>query len=109
MASHTNGPWTVVDGRQIYGPNRDDELLAEVTDTAEGLEGGDGVADANAVLMGAAPDLLAVLLAYEQWEASLILDDNSWRNGLPMLTQAQYNRLIEIQQMRNAAKRKAVE
>ena len=51
--------------------------------------------------------MLAVLLAYEQWEAALIMDDNSWRNGLPMLTQAQYDRLIELQGMRNAAKRKA--
>lgn len=51
--------------------------------------------------------MLAVLLAYEQWEASLILDDESWRNGLPMLTQTQYDRLIEIQGMRNAAIAKA--
>jgi len=50
-------------------------------------------------------DLLAVVQAYEQWEADLILDQEAWRGGeaeLPTLTEPLWDRLLEIQQQRNA-------
>lgn len=59
----------------------------------------------------AAEDLLAVALAYEAWEAGLIMTDESWQPyGMaetPRITQEQWDRLIEIQTMRNAAVKKA--
>lgn len=50
-------------------------------------------------------DLVKVLLAYEQWEADLILRSDAWRGGiatLPTIPQDLWDRLIEIQAMRNA-------
>ena len=51
--------------------------------------------------------MVSVLRAYEQWEADVILCGECWApNGMaetPRLTQALWNRLIEIQAMRNAA------
>lgn len=46
---------------------------------------------------------LAVLRGYEAWEAKLVLD-NDWSgaNGMPVLTQADYDGLIELQTQRNA-------
>jgi hypothetical protein len=54
--------------------------------------------------------LIAVLKAYEQWEADLILCPEAWEGeaGMPTLTHELYDRLIEIQTMRNQAL-KAVE
>lgn len=49
---------------------------------------------------------VSVARAYEAWEADLILNGD-WSNELPRMTQAQYDRLLEIQAMRNAALRKA--
>jgi hypothetical protein len=69
------------------------------------------VANAVADLMVASPNLLALARAYEEWEADLILSDEAWApNGmapLPRLTQGLYDRLLEIQAMRNAAISKA--
>ena len=49
-------------------------------------------------------ELEAVLTAYESWEAELILSDESWdEDNLPHLTQLQFDRLIDIQTMRNKA------
>ncbi len=47
----------------------------------------------------------AVLLGYEQWEADLLLDSNAWRgiDGLPHITQSLWDRLLELQALRNAA------
>jgi len=47
-------------------------------------------------------DLLAVAKAYEAWEADLVMNAD-WSDFTPRLTQAQLNRLLEIQAMRNAA------
>ncbi len=50
--------------------------------------------------------LLAVARGYEQWEADMILCDEAWRGGmapLPTLTQPLWDRLLELQAMRNAA------
>lgn len=48
---------------------------------------------------------VAVLRAYEKWEGDLILDNRAWtrREGLPCLTQELWDRLLEIQNMRNSA------
>jgi len=62
---------------------------------------------ANANLIAAAPDLKAVALAYEQWEADVILDSKCWRYETPHITQALWDRFCEIQTMRNAALAKA--
>lgn len=66
------------------------------------------ICEDNARLVAAAPDLLAVALAYERWEADIIMDDRCWRGERPALTQGQFDRLLEIQAMRNAAKAKAL-
>lgn len=69
--------------------------------------------DARAALAAAAPAIraevqsqaLAVLKGYEQWEADLVLCSEAWNtaNGLPQLTQALYDRLMELQAQRNRA------
>jgi hypothetical protein len=60
--------------------------------------------NANCNLFTAAPDMLAVLDAYEGWEADLLMDDEAWRDAeTPRLTQKLWDRLLEIQAMRNAA------
>ena len=46
--------------------------------------------------------LREVLAAYEQWEADVIMQDDSWRIFPLVLQPEQFNRLIELQQMRNA-------
>ena len=63
----------------------------------------------NILCESLSPELLAVVLAYEAWEAKLILDDRSWHadNGIPQMTEEQFDQLLEIQNMRNAAKTKA--
>jgi len=61
---------------------------------------------ANAALIAAAPELLDVALAYEQWEAD-VLECADWSFSTPRLTQSQCDRLVEIQTMRNAAIAKA--
>ena len=51
-------------------------------------------------------ELLAVAKAYEQWEADLIMSDEAWNGNsamLPTITQELWDRLIEIQTMRNRA------
>jgi len=48
--------------------------------------------------------LVEALEAYEAWEADIIINNETWRtDDLPHMTQAQYDRMIEIQDMRNAA------
>lgn len=62
--------------------------------------------ESAAVCEGAAVEiekLRAVLKGYEQWEADVIMDDNCWRDSPMVLSEKQYNRLIELQQLRNAA------
>lgn len=47
----------------------------------------------------------AALKGYEQWEADLIFDHGAWRgiDGLPHITQSLWDRLLELQAMRNTA------
>lgn len=69
-----------------------------------------GEPNANACLIAAAPELKEVAEAYERWEADLILCGKAWNHGLatlPTITQPLWDRLIEIQAMRNAALQKA--
>jgi hypothetical protein len=50
--------------------------------------------------------LAEVARAYNRWEADLILSDEAWRGGmaeLPTLTYPLYDRMMEIQAMRNEA------
>ena len=101
--SHTPGPWHWTDHISPHLSVYASDGNSAVKITEPFYKDGAGVAEANARLIAAAPDLLEVAKAYEQWEASLIMEDESWRNGLPTLTQAQYDRLMEIQTMRNKA------
>ncbi len=66
---------------------------------------------ANARVMAASKDLLAVALAYEQWEADVLMSREAWANdaaAFPRLIPKLWDRLLEIQAMRNAAKAKAL-
>ena len=42
-----------------------------------------------------------LLRKYEAWEADLILCDESWEDGLPKMTQEQYDSFLELQAERN--------
>lgn len=66
-------------------------------------------AEANTRIMGAAKDLLAVAKAYEAWEAKLVLADAACGGSLPRMTQELCEEFLEIQWLRNAAVRKAME
>ena len=58
-----------------------------------------------------AQELVEALRRYEEWEASLLLEDGVWeRNvGLPVFTQELYDSWMEIQDVRNEALIKAEE
>lgn len=48
--------------------------------------------------------LTAFAIAMEQWEGDMILDNEAWRGGmapLPTLTYPLWDRLLELQHMRN--------
>ena len=51
-------------------------------------------------------ELVAVLKAYEQWEADIILENECWSGQNLRLTDEIYDRMIELQTMRNAALQK---
>lgn len=70
---------------------------------------GEFPAKANARLIAAAPELLAVAQRYEAWEANLVLHGR-WEatgDGLPTLTEDLYDEMMELQALRNAAIAKA--
>lgn len=104
MSQHTPGPWRADDNGDgthciTSGRGRD------VADTRSSSD-----EKANASLLTAAPDLYALALAYETWEADLILCQEAWDGGwadLPKLTEELWDRLLKIQAMRNAAVAKA--
>jgi hypothetical protein len=104
---HTPGPWrvfTTTHGKVIGMGERTGEGIA---DCGFGVwRGGDAEAVANAHLMAAAPELLAVAAAYEEWEADLVMNGD-WSNSTVRMTPAQHDRMMEIQAMRNAAIAKA--
>lgn len=112
---HTPGPFRTHQGDED-GPDRwcvvvdgpKPWLVATIENGAPGdtLE----TEGANARLFAAAPDLFALAKAYERWEADVLLSEEAWQGNtapLPTLTQPLWDRLIELQTMRNAAVRKA--
>jgi hypothetical protein len=114
MSAHTPGPWgwrnksgslhrIPSEGPYQFG----ETVLAPTYDYDRGVDV--EVSDADAALIAASPDLADVARAYEAWEGDLILDGNVWNtsDGLPKLTQRHYDRLMELQAMRNAALAKA--
>ena len=64
-------------------------------------------AKANALLIACAPDMFEVLKLYEEFEAELIMENESWTGGLPKFTQRLYDKWMEIQGRRNDALAKA--
>jgi len=117
-AKPTPGPW-VWEYRKGNHPLNDqdgwgtDGLWAVnggfILGSGQGWDGGfNGPEPADAALIVASPDLLAVAEGYAAWEADLVLN-NAWDGdgGMPTLTQAQYDELIRLQSLRNAAIAKA--
>lgn len=108
-ARFTPGPWVAA-----YVPDMKAILIgtSDRTTAFARMEQHDGTPSkeelrANADLMAASPSLHDVAAAYEQWEADLILSAEAWEpNGqadTPRIPQVLWDRLIEIQAMRNAA------
>jgi hypothetical protein len=46
--------------------------------------------------------LVEALKGYEEWEADIVMNGD-WSDDFPKLTEAQYDRMMELQEMRNAA------
>lgn len=85
----------------------DDEALAwaeaKATDLANGSYWMEGVK--LHTLVEHTKQLREVAKAYEAWEADLILNGD-WSGECVRMTQAQHDRMMEIQAMRNAALQK---
>lgn len=64
---------------------------------------------ANARLIAAAPELLRLAKAYEEWEGRVLMEDQAWQteDGLPHLTQELWDELGQLQAQRNEAIAKA--
>lgn len=107
--NHTPGPWEIRQYTNYYGYSIDAEgrgCIAERWYDFPQQETYGSEIPANALLIAAAPDLLAVAKAYEAWEADLILNGD-WSGACVKMTQEQHDRMIELQTMRNAAITKA--
>jgi hypothetical protein len=63
---------------------------------------------ANAHLIAASPNLLAVALRYEAWEARFALCDDCWKSGLTQIPLELLEELRDIQKDRNVAVAKAL-
>lgn len=126
-SQHTPGPWFLIEPdydevREMYddGEGCPESCKAYISAAGWGqfahiavTLNGDADAEglANARLIAAAPALLAVAKAYEEWEAAMIMCQKAWAGGMaefPTLTAELWDRLMAIQAMRNAAIRKAV-
>jgi hypothetical protein len=100
-AEPTPGEWKAI---QYFGATSqwsisfgdDGELVAEGIYT-----------EADALVMAASKELLAVAKRYEAWEAKLILCQKAWEQSVPTFTQELLDEWMEIQAERNAAVRKA--
>jgi hypothetical protein len=105
----TPGPWVLTERTIGVADTGDYETLFEVRGHGgkwlNSFFGDDE--KANAHLMAAAPDLYAVAKAYEAWEADVILNATWDEQELPRLTQSQWDRMVAIQDLRNAALAKA--
>lgn len=103
-ARHTPGPW------EAQGTSGGWELFAwpddgQVGDFIGKIWAGERNAEANARLIAAAPELLEVLKAWEQWEGALILEHRE--NLLESMSTELYDQLLELQVQRNDAIAKA--
>lgn len=101
MSKHTPGPWTIVENDDIFieGP---DKRICTIPDNGNYLPW--EVAQSNARLISAAPELLAFAIAHQEWEAKLIADDKAWMvNNSPMLIEEHYDEFIRLQDLRNMA------
>jgi hypothetical protein len=109
MTEHTPGPWSAIPSTPQEGF---DCFWIEAGSCSNiGTVRGPQCIDAyqaNARLIAAAPDLLAVVKGYEAWEAKLVLE-NKWEGpgGFPSLTEFDYDELMRLQQLRNLAIAKA--
>ena len=83
------------EGKLIF--DRDGNQIALVS-------GNSGVShvDATAALMTVSFDMRSVLDAYHDWETDVVFL-GKWEDGVPSLTADLFDRLMEIQAMRNAA------
>ena len=103
---HTKGPWQVTErdscGDNIFaGPRRIANTYGSDSDPES---------KANAFLIAAATELFDLAKAYNEWEADIILNGDWGTDGMdpyPRLTESQYDRMLELQAMRNAAIHKA--
>ena len=110
--SHTPGPWEMaVDisplfkGTIAFLEASPERYIAVVSYAADSVR----EHTANAHLIAAAPDLYALALAYEAWEADVI-EHGYWDgigDGVFAVTQAQYDEMLRLQDKRNAALAKA--
>ncbi len=103
MSGHSPGPWSITyEGVWAKSPWNATVRIATISHPSP-MNGIDGVA--NARLIAAAPDLLALAQRYEAWEANLVAHGR-WEatgDGLPTLTDGLYDELMELQALRNAA------
>lgn len=115
MSGHTPGPWIAEHRKGADGMYRT-EVFSEqhggiATCDWTPKHCGNGVIgtyrEANARLIAAAPELLEALEAYEKWEAALIMADAAWVGGNPIITDGLYDKLIELQDLRNSVIAKA--
>lgn len=101
MSKHTSGPWKVAPFQGF--------IYIEPVDGVGAV--GEAYELADARLIAAAPELYEVSKAYEQWEADLILSNDAWAPDgeavTPRITPELWERLLEIQKMRNAVLAKA--
>lgn len=51
---------------------------------------------------GRLQEALNLLEEYERWETDLVREDLAWEHGFPALTQDLYDRLVAMQEKRNA-------
>lgn len=88
--------------------SRDATIAGHVRRIADLERGMEAAADDCKFLAERNAKLEAVLRAYEQWEADLIVDDRAWtvETGA-FIPQDMYDRFIEIQGQRNAALKEA--
>jgi len=116
MSKHTEGPWIHEHGTADHYHICQQATRLNIATTCDRLTMASSAAaksmeedEANARLIAAAPDLAAVALAYQRWEADLVLADDAWpgMQATPTIPQRLWDRLLEIQAMRNAAVAKA--
>lgn len=108
MSGHTPGPWELRREKRAGRVPRilvgDANGFADIGEVYTNYSEELGRDDAR--LIAAAPEMAALLIAYEELEGEMILDDECWGvdEGLPT---RYYDRLIALQTRRNAVLEKA--